>query len=277
MKFPGNISKVKVNNPSKYWIFPPIGFIEIDDANDGAGNHYGLYWELGKEHEEPIVFFKDYEELLLFPSFLNLDSFLEWRDGADSEQPPFINTKDTSFYISLFNRSKVLSRQGKTKEAIAALELSVKLFGEFSDSWALLAENYYRLNRVDKGNFAVLNSIITNYAFGLPSKKTIEYLQKMIFEGKYSSHPIIKRKDSLFSGGSNSAPFKVNYKLLLEVVEELKHLNDYRAALLLEQNYAYLMQRETDSIRKENNFKTEDWTVYFSDQISKKYAIRAMP
>lgn len=267
MKLPENIDNVTISQSHDYSIFPPIGFIEIEEANDGAGDNYGLYWELGKESEEPVIFSKRHEEYLLIPEFLNLDSFLNWYEETQGQESPVLNLKDTSFFINLYNRAKVLTKTGKIEEAIIALEKSTELFGEYSDSWALLAENYYKVNELEKADSAALISIISNYVFGFPSKKAIEHFYKIDTSGKLKNNPLVKRRDGLLSGGDFTNPFRVNYDKLLEAISEFRELKDYKSALILEQNYGYLMCLEKNDIKAKYNFNDDEWSEYFKNEI----------
>ncbi|WP_426667725.1 hypothetical protein ACPPVU_17010 [Mucilaginibacter sp. McL0603] len=267
MKLPDNIDKITIEKPNDFSVFPPIGFIEIREGNDGAGDNYGLYWAVGKEGEEPIVCHKLHEESLLVPEFPNLDSFLEWY-YIEQEQPiPFINLSDKRFFLNLYNKSRVLTKNGKTEDAIQALEESIELFAEYTDSWTLLAYNYYTQNEIEKAEYASLNSIISNYAFGLPSKKAIDQFNRIDSSGKYKNHPLVKRKDGLLSGSSYFAPFTLDYDRILEVIEEFKELRDHKSALILEQNYAYLMKSEKSEIKKKYNFNGNIWSNNFRKEI----------
>jgi len=275
MTLPENVNKVTRTN-SKCRIFPPVGFLEFEEANDGAGDNYGLYWEFGKENSEPIICSKRHEEFLLIPEFSNLDSFLGWFEETGGQKCPSLDLKDTSFYINLFLRSKVSSKNGKIVEAIKALEKSIELFAEYSDSWTLLAENYYKTNDIEKGDLASVNSIITNYAFGLPSKKCIEQFNKIDSSGKLKNNPLLKRQDSLLQGGDYLNPFVINYDQLIEAINEFKELKDYRSALILEQNYGYLMHLEQSDVKIKYNFEDEKWSAYFSNEIYQRFPDRIL-
>lgn len=274
MKHPNNINRVIIYKSPDYWIFPPLGFIEFEEGNDGAGDYYGLYWEIGKEDQEPGIFRKNHEEGQLIPEFVNLDSFLSWYETTLGQELQSINLRDPSFYISLYYRARVFTKTGKTNEAIHALEKSTELFGEYSDSWGLLAENYYKANEKDKAELASLNSIISNYVFGLPSFKSIEQFNKIDTKGKLKNNPIIKRIDGFISGGTFSNPFMINYDKLKEAIAEFKELKDYKSALILEQNYGYLMLTEKGEIREKYNFKDKEWSEFIKNEVLNIYPDR---
>jgi tetratricopeptide (TPR) repeat protein len=274
MKLPNNIDKVNLLEPDDFWIFPPIGFLEIEEADNGAGDNYGLYWELGKENGEPIICSKRHEEFLLVPEFVNLNSFLAWYEETEGQESPRIDLKDTTFFLNLFNKSKVLTKTGKTEEAIQTLEKSIQLFGEYCDSWTLLAENYYKTTEVDKAENSSLNSIITNYAFGLPSKKCIEQFNRIDPIGQLKDNPLVKRKDGLLLGGDFANPFSVDYEKLLEAIEEFKEIGDLKTALLLEQNYGYLMSFEQEETKEKYRYNETEWSSNFKDKILTHYPDR---
>lgn len=233
-----------------------------------------MYWELGKENGEPIICYKNHEESLLVPEFADLTSFLTWYEETEGQESPRIDLKDTTFFLNLFNKSKVLTKNEKTEEAIQTLEKSIKLFGEYCDSWTLLAENYYKINELEKADTASLNSIITNFAFGLPSKKCIDQFNKVNPQGELRDNPLVKRKDGLLQGGDFANPFTMNYAKLLEAIEEYRVIGDLKTALLLEQNYGYLMNFELVETKEKYRFNEKEWSRNFKDKILTYYPDR---
>lgn len=267
MKQPHSIDKVTIGPPTIALVFPPIGFVEFEEGNDGGGDCYGLYWPIGSEGQEPIVFRKNHEESLLLPEFPNLDSFLKWYYIEQRDVTDFKPSSDMSFFLDLYNKARVLTKNNKTEEAIRILQESIEQFSEFTDSWTLLAENYYKNNELDKAEFASLNSIISNYAFGFPSKKAIDQFDRINPSGKYKDHPLVKRKAGLLSGGSYFNRFKINYESISEAIAEFENLFDYRSALILEQNYAHLMNFEKIEVREKYNFNSFTWASNFKNKV----------
>jgi len=267
MKLPDNIDKVTIETSTGTSAFPSNGFIEFEEGNDGGGDNYGLYWAIGRENEEPMVCHKIHEESLLVPEFPNLNSFLKWYYAEQGQTADFITSSDKPFFLDLYNKAKVLTKNDKTQDAILILEKSIEQFAEFTDSWALLADNYYKQHEVDKAEYASLNSIISNYAFGLPSKKAIDQFNKINSSGKYKDHPLVKRKDGLLSGGNYVNPFTINYFSILDAIAEFEKLFDYRSALILEQNYAYLMSFEKIEVKEKYNFNSSIWVKNFKDKV----------
>jgi tetratricopeptide (TPR) repeat protein len=214
MKLPKSIENVTVKSSTGVSVFPPSGFIEFEEGNDGGGDNYGLYWPVGREIEEPIVCYKNHEEALLVPQFSDLNSFLKWYGVEQGKASDFTGISDKPFFLDLYNKARVLTKSSKTEEAIQVLEESIEQFDEFTDSWTLLADNYYSQNKLDQAEYASLNSIVSNYAFGLPSKKAIEQFNRISPSGKYTDHPLVKRKEGLLSRGSYVNPFTINYNYM---------------------------------------------------------------
>jgi tetratricopeptide (TPR) repeat protein len=150
MKFPHDIQRFTLKADS-YGFFPLIGYLTLDETGDGGGDYYGLYWELGKENGEPIVCVARHEEFLLVPEFKDFESFTQWFDETGGQEGPTMHLNDNDFFISLTNKGKVLTKNGKHEEAIQKLERATSLFSEYSETWYWLAENYYKTGQMDKG------------------------------------------------------------------------------------------------------------------------------
>src|SRR3569623_2125838 len=105
MKLPDNIYKITIEKPTGIAVFPPNGFIDFEEGDDGGGDNYGLYWAIGKENEEPIVCHKNHEESLLIPQFPNLDSFLKWYYAEQGQAADFIISSGKPFFMDLYYKS----------------------------------------------------------------------------------------------------------------------------------------------------------------------------
>ena len=268
MKFPQHIERFTLNKDN-YGFFPPIGYLSIDETGDGGGDYYGLYWEIGKENGEPIVCVARHEEFLLVPEFKDFVTFAQWFDETGAQEGPTMNLNDNEFFISLTNKGKVLTKNGKHEEAIQKLERATSLFGEYSETWYWLAENYYKTGQKDKADRALINSISSNFFFGIPPKKAIDKFNEMTPSEELKDHPIVKRRTNLVQGDF-STPFSMNHDILLDTIEELKTIKDYRTAMLMKQNLGLLMSLETDDAKRQginfegwfDNFKTELFSLY---------------
>jgi hypothetical protein len=139
MKLPAGVEKITLLKRDISGLFPPIGFWEIEEANDGAGDHYGLYWELGKENNEPIICQMRHEENRLTPEFPSLNYFLIAHEKDNWQPTDALGLDDATFFMNLYQKAKVLTKQGNIEDTVQRLEQSVAIFGEYSDSWTLLA------------------------------------------------------------------------------------------------------------------------------------------
>ncbi|MGV3541044.1 MAG: hypothetical protein ACO1OQ_14610 [Rufibacter sp.] len=274
MKFPTEIKDVSLVEPRENYIIPPFGFVEIEEGNGGYGDFYGLYWELGKENTDPIVSEFNHEEALLTPVFPNLSEFIKWYNETDGQEAPRVNQNDKSFFMNLFLKAKISVKNGRTEEAIQRLEDSVYLFGEYSDSWTLLAEQYYNVGHVAQAEESGLKSILSNWMFGLPSKKALQLFDKIDENGHLKDNPLVKLRNGLFKAGNFTKPFVVNYPLLREAVQALEELGDYKNALLLSQNYAYLLCTESEEIQEENGLDIYAWIEEFKKKLEKHFPER---
>lgn len=52
-------------------VFPPIGFFPF--AATGNGDHHGLYWPIGSEHDEPIVAYSSHDAYAIIPEYSDLE------------------------------------------------------------------------------------------------------------------------------------------------------------------------------------------------------------
>jgi tetratricopeptide (TPR) repeat protein len=274
MKLPKEIEKFTVSSPD-YDYFPPVGYLPIEETSDGAGDNYGLYWEIGKEEKYPIVCSARHEEKIIVPEFKDFQSFVDWFDETKGQAAPKMNLNDYDYFISLTNKAKVLTKSGKIEEAIFRLERAVSLFGEYTETWYRLSENYYITGQKEKGDKALVNAILSNYYFGLPSKKSIDKFNEMIPSDELKENPLIKRKEGFISGGGYSTPITINYDLLLSTVEEFKAMNDNRTAMIMKQNYGLLLASETDENAHKYGFNNFEWFDNFKKELFSLYPDRA--
>lgn len=66
-----------LNSPSTVYslIYPPIGFFPFYGI--GNGDHYGLYWPLGREDSPPLVAFCSHDAFSLIPENSSIESFYD--------------------------------------------------------------------------------------------------------------------------------------------------------------------------------------------------------
>ncbi|WP_207422804.1 tetratricopeptide repeat protein [Desertivirga brevis] len=275
MKLPIDIHNVTlVNNSGNNYLIPPLGFMEIEEGNGGYGDCYGLYWQLGKEDKEPIVCEFQHEEDLLDPVFPNLSAFISWYNDTDGQEGPPINLNDKNYFLSLYMKAKVSAKNGRSEEAIERLEASVSLFSEYSDSWSLLAEQYYKLGNIIKAEECVVNSILSNWMFGIPSKKLVELFHQLKAVGQLAGSPLVNLSKDLVKYGDYSRPIIINYAKLKEAISLFETTGDNRASLLLSQNYAYLLSSEKKEIKEANSFDLNSWLTEFRAKVQMHFPKR---
>lgn len=274
MKFPEEVNNIGLIENFEYQVIPPFGFIEIEEGNGGYGDFYGIYWELGKESAEPIVCEFNHEEALLTPVFPNLSEFIKWYNETEGQEAPRVNLNDKNFFMNLFLKAKISVKNGRTEEAIQRLDDSVSLFGEYSDSWALLSEQYYTIGNVAQAEETALKSILSNWMFGLPSKKALEQFDKIDVNGHLKDNPLVKSRNGLFKAGDFAKPFIVNYPIMREAIQAIEALGDHKSALLLSQNYAYLLHMENKDLQDESGFDRHAWIEEFKKKLTQHFPER---
>lgn len=131
----------------------------------------------------------------------------------------------------------------------------------------VLAENYYKTGQADR---ALINSISSNFFFGIPTKKAVEKFNEMAPSEELKDHPIMKRRANLVQGGDLSTPFSMNLSIVLDIIEELKTAKDYRTAMLMKQNLGLLIFSQTNDT-KEQRFIFEGWFENFKSELFTLY------
>ena len=205
---------------------------------------------------------------MIEPRFSCLDKFLEWYELNDEEYGDE-EVEDENFCLyHLMNGNQALKVQN-IDLAIESFQLSINSFPELSEPWYKLGTQYYRKGQKDKGNIAIINSILSNWAIDYPSDNAIRTLKNLKESESISNNPIFKRKDLLsFEFGVK----KVNndYQHLREAIDEFMEIGDIVTALKLEQNYGYMMLAETSSFQERYNFNAENWKNKFEQAVVEK-------
>jgi tetratricopeptide (TPR) repeat protein len=272
MKLPVNINKTLSQND--YGLFPPPGFLTMEETGDGAGDYYGLYWQIGREAEYPIVCMSGHEDLSLIPEFKDYESFAEWFEETEGQQGPTMALDDTDFFLSLMIKGKLLTKKGNNADAIEKLERSLSLFDEYCESWYWLSENYFATGQKEKGDRAIVNCISSNFLFGFPLKKIVDRFNEMQPSQALEKHPIVKRRAGLINGGDFLTPLSMNYDLMLEIVHEFQEEGDFRMAMLMKQNFGLMMSCEPIEIRSKYKFELVTWSEQFRAEMLSIYPDR---
>ena len=268
MKLPERIKEVTISKYQSKGPFPPLGFVNIEEGNDGAGNNYGLYWEIGKEDNFPIICWFDHDEGKLEPSFPNLSSFIRWSKMEDKTEFEF--NEDEELFFPYHNRAKLLNKRKNHEEAINYLEHSLQMFREYTPSWYLLNLQYLKTEKIEKLTKYFPEIMKSNWIFGEPEIKEVKFMNEAIAYLKSSNDPIIKKFEKLRFENSWRTGLKLNFNVLKEIISEYHEQNDYLAALKLKQNYGYAMFYQNEDTKAKYNFNFEEWQLEF-EEYSRKY------
>jgi hypothetical protein len=270
MNIPKSIKEITISNFQYGGPLPPLGFVNIEEGGDGAGNNYGLYWEIGKEDKPPIICWFDHDEGVLEPSFPTLSSFLRWHKLEDKADFSFKEGED--LFFPYFNQAKLLNKKQKHEEAIQYLEHSVQLFGEHAGSWYLLNLQYLKTNDLKKLKKYFPEILKANWACGAPSNKQIKFMNEVIPLLGDSDDPILKLYNKLNLENGWKDGLRLNYNVLKEIIAKYHAQGDYISALKLKQNHAYSLFYRGSEILMEHNFNFENWQTEY-DAYSKKYLV----
>ncbi|UII24457.1 hypothetical protein LVD15_14110 [Fulvivirga maritima] len=265
MKLPQNIDKISLFPANEMGPYPPNGFLPFHEAEMGNGDYYGLYWEFGKENDEPVICEMIHDEGSIRPVFSSLDKFLEWYslyEENDFEYPDE-EVEDDNFLFAHLNKGNECLRQNNIEEAIHHYQLSTKSFGEVSENWFKLASQQKRLGDELAFQKSLIHAVCSNWAIEVPSQNALRMLNSLKPVEELKNHPLIKNRQYLsFSFGGQ----KVNdeYVVLSEMIEELYQIGEDNAGFLMEQNYALMMYWETTSFQERYNFDLNDWKKQFA-------------
>jgi len=261
MKLPENSDQVTIIPGVGEGVYPAQGFLMFEEAALGNGDYYGLYWEVGKEEQEPIVCETMHEEEgIIEPRFSSLDKFLKWYEINDYDWGE-IEIEDDDFVWNCLEVGDRYVQQNKPEEAIVYYKKATNSVSEMSTPWYKLAAQQLRMKQDLEAQQSLMNAILSNWTLGFPSENAIRLFRQMQFENEFKIHPLIKHKEGLtFKFGRKNE----DYVILREIIQELKEAQNIRDWFLMEQNYAYRMARETSSFRRKNNFNLAQWQGTFS-------------
>jgi len=261
MKLPKNSSEISIQSEVAVGAYPPNGFLQFEEASLGNGDHFGLYWEFGKEDVAPQVFEMIHEEGRIVPSFSSLDKFLEWYKRNDFEWgEEEIDDYDFTLYFQHKGNEQLL--QNNPQKAIAYYKQSTTNFGELSENWFKLASQQKRIGNEYEFQKNCINAILSNWAIEYPSQNAIRTLKKLHPIDEFKNHPLIRNREKLeFNFGGRKE--NNDYLILPNIVAELHAMGDTNKALLLEQNYALMLYWETSAFQERYNFNYSEWKKEF--------------
>ncbi|SFW39317.1 hypothetical protein [Cellulophaga fucicola] len=264
MKLPKRIKEVSIDTEIQVGVYPPNGFLQFYEAGLGNGDYFGLYWEFGKENEEPIVCEMIHDEGIIKPSFSSLDKFLEWYtlndfDYGDEE------IDDEKLVYNYLEKGNQCLQQNNVEKAIEFYKASTESFGELSENWFKLASQYKRIGNELDFQKSIINAVISNWAIDFPSQNAVRMLKNLTPVAELKDHPLLRNREKIdFNFGGQKE--NKNYEVIKAIFTELYELGDHNRALLLEQNYALMMYWETSSFQERNNFDIKEWRNQFSQK-----------
>lgn len=263
MKITEEIKRLTISKNQSRGPAPPLGFVEVDEGNDGAGNNYGLYWEIGKEDKAPVVCWFDHDEYKLEVSFSNLSSFVRWVEIENKDD--FKLGEEEEIFYPYYNRARLLDRRKKHEEAIKYLEHSVGMFGEYVPSWYLLSLQYLKTENIDQLNRCFPEILKANWAFGEPEEKSVEFMNEAVSHLNNSDDPIVKYYKKLKFENNWKTGLKFDFTVFKKIISEYHEQNDYLSVLKLKQNYGYAMLMQNKETIAKNSFVLEAWQNEFEE------------
>lgn len=263
MKTPPCITEVTISPYQSKGPLPPLGFVEMEEGNDGAGNNYGLYWQMGKEDYYPMVCWFDHDAGQLEPRFPTLSSFIRWNNLDDKDTFEFEGEED--LFFPYYNKARLLNKRKKHEEAIEYLEYALHLFGEYTRSWYLVNLQFLKTNDIHRLTKYFPKILTSTWAFGAPEHKEVNFMKDSIALLEPSTDPIINLYNQLHLENNWKSGLQLNFDVLKEIIAEYHHQKDFLSALKLKQNLGYTMFYQNSQIIKEHNFDNNTWQAELED------------
>ena len=116
---------------------------------------------------------------------------------------------------------------------------------------------------------SIINSVLSNWAIELPSRNAIRMIKTLKPVEELKTHPLIKNCQNLefdFGGKKENK----DYAILNTICQELHNMGDSKRALIMEQNYALMMYRETSSFQERYNFNFNEWSKKFAQKTKER-------
>lgn len=262
MKIPEKINEVSINSEIEIGVYPPNGFLQFDEASLGNGDYFGLYWEFGKELQEPIICEMIHDDGIIIPRFSNLNKFLEWYELNDFDWGEK-EVNDENFALNLLKKGNEQLKQNNPEKAIELYKKSTTNFGELSENWFKLASQQKRIGNELEFQKSLINSILSNWAIEFPSQNALRMIKTLKPVEELKNHPLIKNRENFeFNFGGKKE--NNDYLIMKEIISGLNEIGDSNRALLIEQNYALMMYWETSSFQERYNFNIDEWRNNFA-------------
>ena len=233
--------------------YPPLGFKPVSNAELGNGDYFGLYWPYGREDREPIVCDMMHDGWQMEIAFSSVEIFLKYLDSNDGFRGDQV-VEDSQSVVSRFAQVKSML-SNEPEQAISILQAVCADFPERSEYWYTLAAQLRRIGEMESAGRAGIRAFNSNWAFGFPSSGVLRLIQGV--KGSIDD-PVVRVSTDLrmrFGGTKEND----DYRRLRECIEAYLQGPDPLPGIVLNQNYGYVMMRETVSFQERSSFQLETW------------------
>jgi len=272
MKLPADYHRVTILDFEYDHPYPPLGFHAIDEHQSGYGDHFGLYWPIGREDEEPIVAETYHDSGSIEPKFSSLARMLA-AAGDDAEcllETPTFEDDPNSPAARFYQARADLERQ-EVNAAISHLEAAVSRLPEYTEAQTLLWTQYRRIGAQERAIKSAIQAIISPNCFGPVPTQTIQWLARQsTCAPEWERDPIWLNRNrlSLKFGGVKEND---DYKILRDAIDQYLDQSAYIQGMTLMQTYAHLMWTETVSFRERYRFNVKEFVAWQREVAETRY------
>lgn len=238
--------------------YPPLGFVPIAEAQLGNGDHFGLYWPVGQEDQEPLVAEIWHDEWTLQPKFSCAATFINALGAGDSPPDTPQISDDPRSPLALFLAAKNSLKSGPNA-AITHLKTAVARLPEYRDAQALLATQLRRVGDHSNSVKAAIAAIISPPCFGAAPIQLARWLAGQdACPTEIEEDPIWRERARLtlkFGGTKENE----QYEILSNAIEVYIGQEKYVQAVTLMQMYGQEIAGETVSFRERCNYNEAEF------------------
>ena len=275
MKLPSPMDSITLSPCEIDVLYPPLGFLPIQEHELGNGDSFGFYWPIGFEDSPPIVAETYHDEWSVQPHFSSLETFLTAIDdqGADEGEyiePPDIE-EDPRSPAACLKTARMLLKSQNVEDAIACLETAVSVLPEYRDAQALLSTQYRRLGQINLAIKAAVQAIISTVCFGDAHAPLVAWLSRQKeCPQELENDPIWANRSKLtfkFGGEKEND----QYLVLRDAIDCYLDNRAFIPAMTLMQTYGDLMTSETISFQQRNGFDRHNYFVWQREVAAEMY------
>ena len=254
MKAPTISNKLSFS-PNHSGIYPPLGFVPVADAALGNGDQFGLYWSYGREDQPPLVCDMIHDESVLIPAFSSVDVFCGWVEENDHERGDEVG--DPAAPQVRFHQAKQFFASDPGT-AVQKLQEVCEVFPESAEYWFSLATQRRRIGNALGAVQAGIRAVASNWVFGRPPQGAIRLLQWARTQDILPDDPLVQLtgQHGLSFGGTKENEI---YLAMGTCIESYLDSDTPVTGLLMNQNFAYMMSRETVSFQERYGFNADAW------------------